>query len=675
MYSQLLRLPSRATLRQAVTGVWGFPLLLLLTLIILTALRINGSSVGMYHSFVYGSSQQDPALLEGQPRPIRSDEWGVNTPAIVSQAKEGYPVVNQTVGHGQDMSVTFDVPTKELGSLFKPQNWAFFVLPLEYAFAFKWWLLGVILMLACYAFFLTFLPRQYLLSALISVALFLSPFIQWWYQSITILPLAYGLLIAALVIRYYNYQGRISRRQIALLSAIGYITTCFAITLYVPFVVPVGLGLTALLGGHLLNKWRAGSATTKQLILRQSWLLVGVVLIVGLIAGLYLHSHSTAIEAIGNTVYPGDRTQASGGLPVSQFLGGYYNIYLQDDNRASHIDFNQSEASNFIYLSLFLIPCLVFLLVKRRSLELSFDWRIVGLLLVATAFLVRLFVPFSEIIFDALQLNRIPHNRLLIGFGFINLCLLAISLQHITKQKLLPSRLRWVSVSLAAIVTLSVGLSLKLQHNGYLESILAVVVISATLSTTTWLLVNKRLIAGALLLACFSFLSVAHVNPLYRGLGMLTHSSLVDTMRSLDDNKTKWVVGDYAASFESLPSASGVTSLSGVYAYPQLDVWRPIAADPASEAVYNRYAHVFFTVGTLQQPALGKGAYFDPPALDAFRVHADPCSEFLQAENVRYLLATQETASPCLALTKKITYPKQTFYIYSVDFAAKPAAN
>ena len=653
----------RINVMRFVRGVWFFPAIVLAILVVLTLFRISGSSVGVYHQQLYGD-RNDPSLLAGMPRPIRSDEIVVTTPATVSQVAEGMPVRNLTVGHGQDMSVALDVPTKEWGSLFRPQNWSFFILPLEYAFAIKWWFLGALLLLSCYFFVLTLVPKRYAIAALLSLGLYFSPFIHWWYQSITILALAYALLIAGLVMLFLQTGQHISRRRRILLGVgLAYAATCFVFTLYVPFVVPVGIGLAAFLGGHLLNVHRQkhdNRWTVRQL----GWLGLPAAFAL-VVAALFLHGHADAVHALSNSVYPGHRTEPSGGMAVSQLLGGYYNFQLQDTVKAAKISLNQCEASNFILIFPFLIPLFAYLHSQRKRLKLPVDWRVIGLFGVAAIFLVRLFVPPSEFLFNALQFNRIPHDRLLIGFGFINICLLAIGVQQLIAQKrplVWPRRLATV---LAFVTILVVGLLFKVQNIGYLENIFTFVAVSTVLAVAVWLLYTKVQL-GLLLLVLFSLFSVWHINPVYRGLGILTNSPLRNNIRHLDDGHGRWVVGDYAVPFESLPMSTGAHALSGVYAYPQLDVWQGVGSDPATKAVYNRYAHVFFTVGQLTQPAQGQGAYFDPPALDAFRVHADACSDFFRNQHVRYVLLTVTADSPCLKPVKRLDFPEITFYFYEL---------
>lgn len=117
------------------TSVWLFPLAILVIIITLSALRISGSSIGYYHHILYGNQSKDSSLLYGQPRSIRSDEFLIGTQEIVGQSKSGFPKVDPYMDH--NVILQTEVPSKDWSAVFRPQNWSFFILPIENAFAFK----------------------------------------------------------------------------------------------------------------------------------------------------------------------------------------------------------------------------------------------------------------------------------------------------------------------------------------------------------------------------------------------------------------------------------------------------------------------------------------------------------------------------------------------------------
>ncbi len=639
-----------------------FPLIIVCLVALLTILKISGTSVGMYYEKLYGDGK-DSSLIFNHPRSIRSDEWGVNTPYVVSQAQEGFPTTNTSPGNGQDVAFTFDVPTADWSALFKLHNAPFFVLPIENAFALKWWLLAALVMLASYAFVLTLLPKRYLLASLISVGVFLSPFIHWWYQSGSILPITYGLLIATLAIYIFKAKQNISHLKITLaVGALTYALTCFAFLLYIPFILPIALVVGVFLLGFFLNEQRDDKLPWKVLRKKIVYIVLPVIIAAGLSA-VFLKTHTVVLEALSQSVYPGQRTIPSGGFTLQQLFGGYFNMQLQDDSRAVHYDFNQSEASSFILIFPFLVPFFMYLWYTTKKI----DWRALLLGVLFLLFCLRLFVPFAEPLFNLLLLNRVPHNRLLIGIGVLNLLLLIVAAEQLIRfKKKIPELLVRISVAGTFAGVTLVGFLLKSSYDGYLESIPKIILVSGVVAVIVWLLLKKRFTSAFLTLAILSFVSVVAVNPLYRGLGVLTHSSIMTNIKDLDDHKSKWIIGDNVAFLETFPAVAGAKSLSGVYAYPQLDIWKSLGTDLDTRAVYNRYAHVFFSIESINKPEIAQGAYFDPPALDAFRVHADACSLFLREQHVRYILVSQPIDSTCVAKITEIKYPLADISIYKL---------
>jgi hypothetical protein len=586
-----------------------FPFILLIVLIIFTAAKVNGSSIGYFNTVLFKGQQKNNGLIVGHQQPIRSDELETNTPLTVAQAKAGFPLINKNIGNGQDMAVVSDVPYKSWSELFIPQNWSFFVLPVDYAFAFKWWFIGFFMMLCCYLFCLQLIPRKYFLSSIIAASLFLSPFVQWWYQSITAMPLAYGFLIAFIALRILN-RAYDKRRLLLWTALLTYITFMF------------------------------------------------------------FKSHSAAIKAIQTTVYPGHRVDPSGGFDLRRLSGGYYNMQLQNNSYASNLPapLNQSEASNFILIFPFLIPVLIYLALAKTKNKKIQDWRAILLFGLFAVFLIRLFVPFSEFIFNFFQINRVPHDRLLIGLGILNVMLLVITIEKLgtLKQKLNQSVV-WASAGFAFLYTALIGFSIRSSYKDYLSSGLKIILISLIIAVVVWLVLKKQFVLAISALVLFSILSVAKVDPLYRGLSPLVNSSLSQSLQQFKGKNGRWVVSEDVI-FENFIAANNLHTLSGVYSYPQLDLWKPLGTNKQTEDVYNRYAHVFFTVENIPTSVSKNGAYLDPPALDAFRVHLDPCGSYAKQENVKYIFTSKDKSSlGCLKEVKTIKYPAETYKIYRVQ--------
>jgi hypothetical protein len=194
-------------------------------LVVLTVCKISGSSIGVYHNIFYGSGTTDKSLVFNKPRTIRSDEWTINTLLTIAQKQNHYNRFNPNIGNNEDMSIVLDVPYKGWSTAFKPHNLVFFALPLEYAFALKWWLLSYLLVLSCYFFVLALMPGRRLFATCFATGLLFGGMFQWWYQYGTLASVYYSLFLATAVINLLRAKKRLHR--ILWGAAIAYLATCF----------------------------------------------------------------------------------------------------------------------------------------------------------------------------------------------------------------------------------------------------------------------------------------------------------------------------------------------------------------------------------------------------------------------------------------------------------------
>jgi hypothetical protein len=639
-----------------VKSIWLFPACATLILILLTVLKLNGSSIGVYDQLL---NQNQHSLISGQPRQIRSDEWMVNTPYILSQATNHYQATNPDVGDGQDTSVVLDVPYKGWSIIFRPQNLSFFVMPLEFAFAFRWWFLSYVLILAVYFFVLTVFRGKRLLASLLAVFMCMSPFIQWWYQSTTILSIAYVLLIATCALQLLRAAKR--RTKILWGIALGYTMVAFALLMYPPFQVPCALvGVAAIIAVYLSeHSW-------KEFFRSKAWLWLAVPTIAALVVlGAFILQHHDVIKVITHTIYPGSRVVPAGHEPPADLLQWPLSYIPLHSGPITPLGNNQSEVARFLFMGLLTIPYLAYALYlakgrKKNAETKKINYLFIGMMVASALLLARMFVPFGDAIYSLIGLKSAPHVRLFIALGVINTILVALAV-------MLPARAYqgWKSLwdTKAAIyfvvAMLITGISLKYVDAVYdiaALGILEIAALSLLVGGIAALLAHSvrqvRYIGLAALTLC-SILVSAPVNPLYRGTGSLGHGSLIKEIAAIDkkDSASWWVVSDKLP-FESIPTAAGAHSLSGVYIYPDMALWKRYF--PADEAIYNRYAHAIFTVD--DSVAISKPQLKLLQA-DAFIVRVNSCDPFLQAQHVNYILAvisTEENPYACFNLSRTV---------------------
>lgn len=644
----------RLRLRQFSKSVWLFPVLLAIPLALFTGLKISGSSVGIYNSILYGKDHRDPNLVYGQPRGIRSDEWLVNTQLIIAQKNNDYKRINTNIGQGQDISLTGDAPYKEWSVIFKPHNFAFFVLPFENAFAFKWWLMAYLLMVSCYFFTLTLLKDKRLIASLIAIALFCSPFVQWWYAYGTLGSIYFALFIGIVLTKII--QEKRKKPRLLWGAVLSYLIVCFTLVLYPPFQIASALAISVFFVGYLLEQY---SPKRKGELLKSLLYIAGATVIAGLVVLIFLKTRANAIELITNTVYPGKRESVSGGLNTLHIFGNHLSPLLQSDSRGANFYINQSEASGFIFVFPFLLLLSGYFLIKQRLIEKKTDWLLLLVNLGLIVSLARVFLPGFNVLYKPFLLHMVPPERLIIGIGLLAFMQIILIIRH---WYLYKPRLN-IPVIVLSILTTFVAFYLfgmyVIQHwPMFLNDHKLIWGSAGIMALFVGLLCIYRFTWALLVLVGFSVFSIYRINPLYRGMGSVVNSEIAQRIEAAAErNDGVWIVADNLIT-ENFPSVNGAQSYAGVHLYPQLSLWKE--ADPAGShnLTYNRYAHVSFLLNN--DPAVG----FNLMGMDNFQVTMDPCGKFAEKHNIDFVLATQPKIFSCLKLIDIVEYPSIHFYVY-----------
>lgn len=643
-------------------SVWFFPFLITLVFVSLVVLKINGSSVGIYHYALYGNTIEDKDLIYGSPKTVRSDEWLTWTQHTVAQDEANYPTFDTRRGNDSDVTKNAEIPVSNWVNVFRPHNWSFFLLPFEHAFAFKWWSSAYILVLSCYFFLLRILSNKKLLAILLSLSFALSPFVLWWYQSMLLLSLAYGFLIMIVGVRIIS-QEKLPKVKSPLLTysiytlTLTYLGVSFALLLYPPYAIPVILGAATFLFGYLLNLRFDKKVPVGQLLKRLfPFTIAAVVTLVILLA--YAGSHRDMITRTSNTIYPGNRQTTSGDLPLSALFDGFLMPVLQDNIRAENYRTNQSEASNFILLLPFLlIPSFIIQVIYFRRYR-KIDWALLGVQLLGLLFIVRAVVPVDSILYKALLLNLVPNARLKAGLGFAGLIQLALIIKTIPGLEL-SKRIKYAGSTIGGVVCFVIllyfGLRVMDQYPDFLDTYALMLGLAFSFSAivVTFLAGTFRLAASFLLL--FTIASSFRIVPLYHGLDFLRGSEVVKSIKKNSGPEDRWITTDDLY-FSNLPLAANRKLVSGSQEYPDLELWKQL--DEKYENIYNRQARAVFIT---TNPAMDK---MELSQANFFKVKFE-CSEFVLG-NVDYVLGVFPINQPCLKQIDAVSYPRKSFYIYKV---------
>lgn len=636
-------------------SIWLFPVLLLIPLIIFTAFKIHGSSIGIY-SLVYGAQNEDNNFFAGAPRGVRSDEWLVSTQLSIAQSAVDYDPINKNIGNGQNSILIGDLPTKEWSTIFKPQDWGFFFLPFEQAYAFKWWFLGIVLCLSAYFFSLEVFSRKILFSILFSLVVLLSPILMWWYSSGVILPLAYSFLIAVCVLRFLNANAIHTRIKYSL--CIAYLAVAFVMIMYPPFQIPAAIVLLLFIIGYSRENLHLSLAKIKKL-------LPYIALILGLVALIsfgYYHSNKNTIKRIVNTEYPGARIELSGGVDPIKLFSSFLAPNLQDDNKASSGYFrNQSEASNFLLIAPFLILPSLLMLLRGRNSKIPLPLTLMLMNTLIIVFLVRMVIstPFLEPIYRLLLLDKVPSTRLIYGLGFAGFLQMLLLIKYLISLDISRKVLNVVGLSTAltaAIVFVGVGIYTINKYPFFIASYPKILIYAFWVSLGVYLLLIRRFNAGLLVLIAFSLLAVYRIHPIYRGLYPAVIKETISTIKEFPADANWIVLNDRL--LINFPPMAGRPSLSGVYLYPQLDLWHALDPQGNYRHIYNRYAHILFSNEINED--------FKLLHADTVLVKFEPCGEFIR-NNARYVLTSKQISiNSCIRYVRQVS-PSLNLYIYEIS--------
>lgn len=653
---------------KVINSKYFYPAILTAALFAVTIFGISGTSMGVYHQIFYGESTKDNALLFGSPKSIRSDEWVVNSQKILSQASSDLKANNTNIGLGENERLINDVPTRDWSVLFKPHNLGFFIMPVENAFAFRWFFMGYLLILSAYLFVLLVLPGRRHLAFLLAVFFFFSPFIQWWYVYGTLGSIYYSLFGMILVAKISNSRNH--RQSLLLSSLLSYILVCFALILYPPFQIPCGIALVAFSIGYLLDQIKKSSIK----ILRANILCILIAAIVSLlIVGIFYIQNTSTIMAIVGSEYPGQRVLDSGGYSKAHLLDSNLSPLLQSYRLAQYYYYpgigatNQSEASSFIMISLLILPFALYDLFRQRR-ERKHSWVFITLLSALALFLCWQFIPGLDLIGKITLLDKVGKDRILIGIGLLNFIILVYMIKQFIKSKRVYDK-KILALYAASVLVLYLLLDFKVMITvpNFLSYEYAAL-LALPYPIIVYLFLRKKYYLASIGLVAFSLASTLFINPLYKGLDVLTKNPISIAIKSNEYNNNKRWVLEESIPFENFASVNGRASLSGVYTHPQTEIWSKYFDSPSDRKIYNRYAHVGFSI--IRDSTTTRKLYL--PSTDHFIVYVNACDEFLVHYNVGYILTAapiDKSYAPCATLDR--TIPLNTgnkFYIYSLSF-------
>jgi hypothetical protein len=663
----------------------GFPVVALLIVVVLVVLGISGNSSGVYWQS-FGSGGHDPDLLAGQPRGIRSDEWLVQSSWVLSQIREGFPVVNQSFPGGMDATIQNDLPTWDWSSVFRPHVLGFLFLPLDQGMAVRWWLPVLAALVAAYVFAVTVMPRRPTTAAFLAIALCLSPMVQWWFLPTTIWPVAWAF--SGLTAVLWAFRSRRRWPVVVAAAVTGYLTVTMVMSIYVPYMVPAAVVLVALAVGFLIERLRTPGTTWRWTLGRLVPLALAAVGAVAVI-GVWALTRLDTIKAVLGTVYPGQRLELTGATSV-EGLGALFSGPFQRSlqyGAVGGLSVNQSEAAAPLMVVVFLVPALLWVLWAGLRRRRALDWPVLATVVVLGVLFAFLLVPHWDALAHLLLLDRSTDARLRLAFDLLGLVAVVLVASRLdagvgarpadeparddqdpeVRTAVVPTRSRtpWGIAGYGPVLVLGsagfVYIGLRIGGANVLGASHAWRLVVVVLAVAVLLIARRWVAPGALLLLAAAVVVGGGTNPLYRGVfDLATQTDAGVAVGEIVDRQpdARWVgIGGYVPTAMLLET--GAHSYNGVQTYPPEEMWHEIDPSGRSEEIWNRLANVNWRDGD-GAPQLSL------PVRDQIQVSFDGCSRFAQ-QNVQYVLSDQPVTDSCISEVREVTQGQQSLWIYRVD--------
>jgi len=602
---------------------------LALYLLVTTCVGINGSSVGRWAN-VFGDTSARTNIL-GTAKAIRSDEWAIQTPAILSQCNTSprFPTENYSLGASK-APLLMSVPVKHFSTFLRPQFWLFFVADVDRAFAFYWSMKAVSLLSGMFLLLMLILRNNFALSLFGSLWVFSSGYIQWWFSSPQMWPELVGsfaLLTASLA------QIIISRRKESIIVfSILFIVSSFnfVVVLYPPHQVPL-----AYLGCFLFIGMLAPQLRPIYIELLRNrfrlWSLIAALAISAIVLFLFYSDARQTLEALGDTVFPGRRRSSGGEGSLSDIFNGFLGMFTTEEKFPKD---NVCESSNFFLF--FPIPAVLLCwdILKRKKAALLES--ILGCYI--AVILIWSFFGFPAIVAKFSLFDRVAWPRPVLALGIASIIWTCLFCHKLAQQNLN------YSFGLRIVVTGIMGAAL-FAHTLYLKSGSApfigtqqVLLVTAFVTLTCWLLVAGKAVWFMLAVIVANVSAFGLVNPVRVGLSPITRNNLYSSVRQIVDQDpgAKWVVYGNPV-LANLAYATGARVLNGLKYVPHLNEMRQLSDKDEDVAVYNRYG--FISLSPTTEPTV---RFQSADIEDSYTLIIDPHSESWRRLGITYVLMPEE---------------------------------
>lgn len=566
-------------------------LLALTIFIYIVMMSYSGSSIGAYHAAIQ-PQQEDTYYtpIFGLARPIRSDEWNVNTPIAVSQVvdKENpFAYYNDNLrGTATEMFSIAASPVADILILAKPFFIGFLLFGAEHGLAFLWYGRFIALMLVSFEFSMLISNKKKLISLLGMILIVFSAATQWWYITDFVIWGGLALVLMNQFMLTKKYYVKILDAFGIFISAISYI-----FILYPAWQLTYGYVFLAI---FIWILWK--NRKVYHIKLKDGLLIAMVILAVIGIGIRYYSMSKDVMNIVMNTDYPGERFELGGGGKEALFSYVYSMFFPYIETMP-----NPCEASGM--LSIYPIPMViaVIFLINSKERKKHFAF-LIPMLMVSLLFSIWSLTTTSEWLAKLTFLSMAPGSRVAIPLGFAQI-LLMIYVMSYSGEKEIILKDNLVTKILAIVVSIGImhiAINADTQNvMGNLKSYICGFILLVEIYLLFTIHQEKSKQALIALLIPIALITGATVNPIQKGIGVLTQKPIAKKVQEIvreDADHNRWLS-------EVLPNyflASGAKVINSVNTYPNFELFQTILKDRFEQEeyrkIYNRYAHIYLQI-------------------------------------------------------------------------------
>jgi len=545
--------------------------------------EIHGSSIQYWENFFQDSKHFETWI--GISRSIRSDEWAVNTPMMISQYFNGaapFPYFSETIrGALTDVFIIYGQPVLNIVEIFRPFHWGYLLFSPAKGLSFFW--IGRIMGLFFVSFELAMIlgNKNKHLAVIYGLLVTWAPIVQWWFAVNGLVEmLIFGQLAVIMVDRYLNthrYDQRFLFALVFLICAGGYV-----LTFYPAWQIPLAYVFLVLFIGIVYENREKIAFKMKDLAIIAALILAFVCAM-----GYILVMSYDTIHLVMGTVYPGARFETGGGQLYRYFLYPG-NLFFVTSRELSYSNINEL-ATFFDFFPAGIIMALWVLVIEKKQ-----DAYLI--LFLISFFILSAFclVSWPDWLASVSLLSHAQPARVFLAIGFLNLLLLMRALPLIETEFS-----GWLKVSLAIAIALIISVGSKIIYHGYLDfrmfSLVLLFLVFVFYLLLSWSKVKMQelLLVITILLV---FVSGMFVNPVVNGLDVILDQPLIKMIKeTADSSDALWIVDSEAGAgypLNNLPIMAGAATINSTNVYPNLERWQSLDSDRSDEGIYNRYAHI-----------------------------------------------------------------------------------